>query len=175
MKRLLLLRHAKASRDLPAGKDADRPLTRRGRDDAAAIGRYLHGQRRKPSLVLCSTAVRTRETLDILMEHLPIRPAVQFLSELYLAEAETILSFVRHARDGAATLMVVGHNPGLEICAQRLIRPPKDEDTCLRLAAMAEKFPTCALAAIDFAAARWSDVAFDEGALRLFVRGRDFL
>lgn len=175
MKRLLLLRHAKAVRDASFADDALRPLARRGREDAAALGRFLEQQRCKPALVLCSSARRTRETLDLLLAGMTARPDVRFLDELYLAEAAEILSVVRHAHDSVGALMIVGHNSGLEDCALQLVGPPRGEAMRERCRAMAEKFPTGALAVIEFSVAHWADIAPDCGTLRAFVRGRDFV
>ena len=137
------------------------------------LGRFLNGGHDVPGLVLCSAALRTRETLEALLPELDARPDVQFLSELYLADADTILSFVRHARDGVAALMVVGHNPGLEECAHRLAQVSSSGKMHKRYLAMTGKFPTCALAALDFEIRHWRDVAAGEGALKLFVRPKD--
>ncbi|MBU6298686.1 MAG: histidine phosphatase family protein [Alphaproteobacteria bacterium] len=173
MKRLFLLRHAKASREEPGLNDRDRPLAERGRNDAARIGRLLHEEIYIPDTILCSTSVRTRETLELILPELSARPIVQYRSELYLAAAETILAAVRGARHEAGALMIVGHNPGLEDCARELVREPTGRRIRKRYATMTEKFPTCALAVIDFDVEHWSGVAANGGELEFFVRPKD--
>jgi len=173
VKRLLLLRHAKAEREGHGGGDKARALTQRGRTDAARIGRFLNQEAHVAGLVLCSAAARTRETLDLVLPQLNVKPAVQYLDELYLAEAEAILALVRDTRDAIGALMIVGHNPGLEECARSLVRPPDERKLRKRYETMTEKFPTGSLAVIDFQAERWSAVGGWVGDLELFVRPKD--
>ena len=82
------------------------------RQNAARIGRFLREEGYVADLVLCSTALRTRQTLELLLPELEVLPAVHYLAELYLARRDAILSVIRQARDGAGSLMIVGHNPG---------------------------------------------------------------
>jgi phosphohistidine phosphatase len=98
---------------------------------------------------------------------------VQYLAELYLARRNTILSVIRQARDGAGSLMIVGHNPGLVECAQALTREPDDRKMRKRYLAMAGKFSTGALAVLDFEIAQWRGVEAGTGDLELFVRPKD--
>jgi len=173
VKRLFLLRHAKASRDDPGIRDEDRPLAERGREDALRLGHFLREELYAPDLVLCSPSARTRETLEILLPELPVQPVVHYVSELYLAEPGAILSIVHRARDAAGALMVVGHNPGLEACARELVRAPEERGLRKRYRTMTEKFSTGALAIIDFEIEQWSDVGADLGELETFVRPKD--
>lgn len=173
MKRLFLLRHAKASPEKAGLDDENRPLIQRGRTDAVHIGGFLRAEVYVPGLVLCSTAVRTRQTLDLLLPELEAAPHVRYLDELYLAKASAILALVRSTAGNEGSLMVVGHNPGLEDCARELVRQPADRKLRKRYEAMAEKFPTSALAVIDFDVASWSDVAAKSGELEAFVRPKD--
>jgi phosphohistidine phosphatase len=173
VKRLFLLRHAKAEREEHGIDDESRALAPRGREDAVRIGRFLREEIYVADLVLCSTAVRTRQTLELLLPELGARPAVQYLAELYLARRNTILSVIRQARDGAGSLMIVGHNPGLVECAQALTREPDDRKMRKRYLAMAGKFSTGALAVLDFEIAQWRGVEAGTGDLELFVRPKD--
>ena len=173
MKRLLLLRHAKAEREVPGIDDEARALAPRGREDAARIGRFLREEFYVADLVLCSTALRTRQTLELLLPELGVRPAVQYLPELYLARRDTILSVIRQARDGADSLMIVGQSPGLADCAQALTREPDDRKMRKRYQAMAEKFSTGSLAVLDFEIAQWHGVEAGSGELEIFVRPKD--
>ena len=171
MKRLLLLRHAKAERE--TADDAKRGLEKRGEKDSARMGRFLREDVYIPDLILCSSSTRTRETVRLLLPELRAMPNVQYLSELYLAEPEVVLSLVRRAPDRSGVLMVVGHNPGLEQLALALASMPLEKKLRKRYGAMEEKFPTCALAVIDFDVARWADVAPGRGELDAFVRPKD--
>ena len=173
MKRLFLLRHAKAERDAHGIDDEARALTPRGCEDATRIGRFLNEEVYVADLVLCSTSARTRETLELVLPQLSEQPAVQYLDELYLADCEAILTLVRRTRDTVGSLMIVGHNPGLEECARSLVRPPDDRKLRKRYETLTEKFPTGALAVIDFESERWSAIGGWVGELELFVRPKD--
>ncbi len=133
MPSLIALRHAKAAAG-PGLADIDRPLTDRGRRDAAATGEWLRGAGLAPDLVLCSTAVRTRETLDGLAF---ATGEVSFESAIYDNDPETLLSLVRETGDEIETLLLVGHNPSVHQLVHDLTRSAP------------ESFPTCALAVID--------------------------
>lgn len=137
------------------------------------MGRFLRWEGYIPDLVLSSDSARTRETLDLVLPELGAKVAVQFLHELYLAEPELIISIIRRAPDRCSALMIVGHNPGLEQCAVRLASMPLEKKLRKRYEAMDEKFPTCALAVIDFEIDRWRDVTPGRGELDAFVRPKD--
>lgn len=172
MKRLFLLRHAKASPEEPWIDDAERPLTPKGRSDAVRMGRFLRHEIYVPDVVLCSMAVRTRQTLDLLLPELQASPAVQYLDELYLAKSSAIIDIIRHAPE-TGSLMVVSHNPGLEECAHQLTHRPADRALRKAYDTMSDKYPTGALAVIDFAVARWTEVGPQSGELEMFVRPKD--
>ena len=107
MKRLVLLRHAKAIPASPDLDDRDRRLADRGRSDAIRIGQFLKEESCVPELVLCSTALRTRETLDLVVPQLGVAPVIRLLPELYLARWLTIVNLVRQVREKADTIMIV--------------------------------------------------------------------
>lgn len=172
MKRLYLLRHAKAVRDLSIREDALRPLAPRGREDATRLAGYFAEARLRPDRVLCSAAIRTRETWTIVVSAWEEAPETSMLPGLYLASAEAIFGFIRRAGDAPA-LMIVGHNPGLEDCARALAGPPRDDKMRKRLVGLNEKFPTCALAALDFPIDDWCEIAEGEGSLALLLRPAD--
>jgi phosphohistidine phosphatase len=171
MKRLLLLRHGKA--EGTASDDRKRALIPRGKTDSARMGRFLHDDAYVPDAVLCSNAARTRQTLDAVLPELHAKPDVKYLAELYLAEPELIFSLIRKASDRIQSLMIVGHNPGLEQCALALAAVPLEKKLRKRYDVMDEKFPTCALAVIDFEVERWRDVTPGRGDLDAFVRPKD--
>ena len=137
-KRLLLLRHAKSSWDDPTLADHDRPLAPRGRKAAKRIGAHLRRQETAVSLVLCSSARRARQTLDL------VAPGgrVETESELYGASAGQLLERLRRVPEEAGTVMMVGHNPAIQDLLVSLLREPGD--------LAAQKFPTAALATLAF-------------------------
>jgi phosphohistidine phosphatase len=167
MRRLMLLRHAKSDRP-PGVPDHDRPLNRRGRDDASLVGTYLAHNALIPDRVLCSTSERTRETWDLVAGQLPKRPPVDFDERLYEAEAQAILGLVRAAAQKVHSLLVIGHNPGMHQAALSLIASG-DVEARERLH---EKFPTAALAVIDFALDEWAKLHARSGRLDRFVSPR---
>ncbi|HVZ90670.1 MAG TPA: histidine phosphatase family protein [Rhizomicrobium sp.] len=171
MKRLLLLRHAKA--EAAAADDHNRALIARGQKDSVRIGRFLREDVYLPDHILCSDSRRTRETLGLILPELAASPTVHYLRELYLAEPEVIFAAIRRAPEKSGCLMVVGHNPGLEQAALALAVPPADKKSRKRYDAMKEKFPTCAVAVIDFETARWQEVGPGRGDLDAFVRPKD--
>lgn len=167
-KRVTLLRHAKAVPGEEYGSDAARPLAERGRRDGVRIGAWMQASGIQPDLVLCSTSVRTRETLALVLPALPADIATQFDDALYLAESTSILTRMRALPAAVRHVLVIGHNPGLHELAVVLcgsgVRGMR--------AALAEKFPTCACADISFEAAAWTDVAPKGGTLDRFMTPR---
>jgi phosphohistidine phosphatase len=120
MDRLILLRHGEAERDSQSGEDFDRALATKGREETAATGRVLAEMGLIPDLVVASGAVRTRETWLSVAPSFP-KAKVRFDDDLYLAEAETIRRGAGTAGEGCGTLMIVGHNPGLQELALALL------------------------------------------------------
>ena len=146
MKRLLVLRHAKAERDSETGRDFDRPLASRGWKDAADVGRAMRERGLRPNAIIASPAKRVIETLAALAEgYGPLE--AEYDRRIYNASPETLLDVVRQAEDGAQTLLLVGHNPGLQLLLLELTR-----------GRIGESFPTAALAVVDIAAFSWADV-----------------
>lgn len=172
MKRLLLLRHAKAVAASPKLDDHARALNERGREDAPRIGSYMQHKRFLPDVVLCSTAARTRETWEQVASELDNKPDIRFLDELYLASWKTIVNAIRSSGSGKSVL-VVGHNPGLEECALELVKKPQTAPERERLANIEMKFPTAALAVIEFEIQAWKALELATGRLADFIRPKD--
>ncbi|MCP1336214.1 SixA phosphatase family protein [Futiania mangrovi] len=168
MKILLLLRHAKSSWTDPKIDDHDRPLNRRGRDAAPVMARYMAAEGLVPDFVWCSTARRTRETLDLWSLATARTPPVEYRQDLYLAGVGTIVATVRRTDDAHRTAMLVGHNPGLAHAAQELL-VDRDSPEAVELSL---KFPTAALAVISFPVDRWADAGPGTGKLERFVTPR---
>jgi phosphohistidine phosphatase len=165
LRRLILLRHAKSAWDDPTLQDTQRTLNARGRRDAPRMAAWLAAERIKPDQVLVSTAVRTRETWRLFEAALGSGLVAEFRDDLYHASAETIIAVVQQASVDARTLLVIGHNSGMEDAATALVGDGKE---ALRRA-MAFKFPTCAMAIIEFDAVAWPDVNPGKGHLRFFT------
>jgi phosphohistidine phosphatase len=125
-----------------------------------------------PDLVICSNALRTTETWQLLSPELAKTPMVQLTKALYLASPKNIAAQIQVSPDDVKTLMLVGHNPGIEECAIRLARKPVSKAESHKLAQMREKFPTCALAVLDFDVESWSDTG-SGGVLLEFLKPRD--
>jgi phosphohistidine phosphatase len=168
-RQLWILRHAKAADGQPGGRDRDRPLTARGRRDASALGVRLAADGAvldtpglcRPERALCSSAVRTTRTAELVLGRLATPVPLDSYRSLYQAEPETVLDYVRETDDGCGSVLVVGHNPTMFHLTWDLL-----DDTSLdreRLDAVG--FPTCALAVVDLGVAAWADVATGQGAL----------
>jgi phosphohistidine phosphatase len=171
VKTLYLLRHAKSRWGDPGLDDHDRPLDGRGERAAAVIGVHFAQQEYQPSLVLCSSARRTRETLDSLLPHLRVRPELLIEQRIYLASGGQLLARLQEVDDGASQLLLIGHNPGIAELAQGLAC--SGPGTPLRR--MATKFPTCALAVCEFDLDRWRDLAPGSGRLLDFTTPKDLV
>jgi phosphohistidine phosphatase len=166
MKTLTLLRHAKSGWDDPSLTDFQRPLDARGREAARAMGREMHALGLAWDRVLASPAARVSETIDGLAESYgPLDPVYD--DRVYLASVDTLRAILRETADSCASLLVVGHNPGMERLALLLSRAGRLRDE------VAAKYPTGALAEIAFPIDHWRDVAEGVGALARFIRPRD--
>jgi phosphohistidine phosphatase len=139
--RLHLLRHAKSSWD-ESVDDAERPLTRRGREAARRVGESLPAALGAVDLVLCSTALRTRETAELVLAGFAAPPGIQFEEVFYLAGRSVLMRRLSALDEGAAAVLVIGHNPGLHELALALASP----DSPRYRALAAGKFPTTARA-----------------------------
>lgn len=167
---LLLLRHAKSSWDDPSLADFDRPLAPRGVKAAPRIAAYLRKQKLWPKLTLCSPAQRTMQTWRLVAEGLGREIEVKPLRDLYLSPPSRLLRVLKRVPPDIQCVMMVGHNPGMEHLAELLAGPKSKKKALSRLQS---KFPTAALAVIEFETDAWSDIERGQGCLRRFVRPRD--
>jgi phosphohistidine phosphatase len=165
-RRLYLLRHAKSSWSEHGLADHDRPLAPRGRRAAKAIGGHLREQGIEPELVLCSSAARARETLERIAPPLGAG-GLRIEPGLYCADAGALLGRLREIPGAVGSVIVIGHNPGLEQLALVLARPGP------AVRELEVKFPTGALATFAFRGRGWD--ALDRGTAELinFIRPRD--
>jgi phosphohistidine phosphatase len=161
-KQLFLLRHAKSSWEDPQLDDHDRPLAPRGRRAAKAMADHLRAAEIQPSLVLCSTARRARETLD----GLAVEGEVRIERELYGASTGELLERLHRVPEGIESTLLIGHNPAI----QGLALTVAGRGT--QLARVQRKFPTGALAALTFAG-DWDALTPGCAELVAFVRPKE--
>ncbi len=163
MHTLYLLRHAKSSWSDPTLPDHERPLAQRGRRDAKRIGKHLVRLGIEPELVLCSSARRARETLEGIRPALGTTSTVKVDPDLYGASSDKLLEQIRGVPEGVTSLMLIGHNPGLQDLALALALPGP------QLARLEVKFPTAALATLSLAKASWRELSGDDAELAAYV------
>ena len=172
-RQLFVLRHAKSSWDNPGLDDHERPLAARGHRAVKLLGEHLRTAGVEPEQVLCSSSRRTRETLE------GVDPTGERLveRELYSASCNDLIERLRQVPDETRSLMIVGHNPAMQMLVLRLIgangnggghvSAPVDGD----VAELKRKFPTGALATLDFDC-RWSELSPGCARLSAFVAPR---
>jgi phosphohistidine phosphatase len=168
MRRLLLLRHAKAA-PLTQEDDFDRALTEGGRDDARRIGQWMAQENFVPDRCLYSGAARARETYEILATALPRAVEAVEQNALYEATRFLILGLLRELPASARAHLIVGHNPGMAEVANLLT----GEGAAAERLRLASKFPTAALAVIAFDRPDWSELGPRTGRLERFVTPGD--
>ena len=163
---LYLLRHAKSSWDDVSIDDHDRPLAPRGRRAAARIAEYATKTGIRPNLILCSSATRARQTLERILPSLGEDAEIHFERSLYGATEDRLLERLHGIADVVASVMVIGHNPGVQELALLLAR-----EGALR-ARLEGKFPTGALATLAFRRIGWENLDRGSGELVDFVSPR---
>ncbi|MGO9296402.1 MAG: SixA phosphatase family protein [Streptosporangiaceae bacterium] len=168
-RRLVLLRHAKSAWPLDIA-DHERPLAPRGRRAAPAAGQWLQAAGCEPDRVVCSTARRARQTWGLAAAELARPPAAQFDERVYAAPASDLLAVIRDTGGQAGTLLIVGHNPGLQDLALALARPGAGDAAALARARA--KFPTGAIAVLELTGA-WPDLRLRQARLTSFVTPKD--
>ena len=157
MKTLFLLRHAKAENAALGLTDLNRALNSRGRNEAQAIGTFLKKQNQKFDLVLCSTAVRARETTELVLAAAELAANVRYDQRIYEAGPRRLLEVISEIEEDLSVVLLVGHNPGMEELLQVLTD-------------RVEQLATGTLAKIDLAAAEWSKAREGSGTLDLIVK-----
>lgn len=167
MRRVYLLRHAKSSWKDRSLADRDRPLAGRGKRAAQAVAGHIEAEGIRPDLVLCSPARRSRETLERVEAAFGDRVEARFEEALYGASEAELRARLRALPPEVDSVMIVGHNPGLEDLALALASEGAER------ARMEEKYPTAALATIDLSADDWGAIEQGSGELIAYVRPRD--
>jgi phosphohistidine phosphatase len=164
---LYLLRHAKSSWADHGLADEERPLARRGRRDAKRVAAHIRGLAVAPQLVLCSPAERTRQTLELLRPALAATATVKLEPGLYTDSAQELLDRLRAVPEAVGSVMLIGHNPGLQELALLLVSAGAYVE---RLEA---KFPTAALATLTIPRATWGRLSEADAELTAYVVPRE--
>ena len=170
MKKLILFRHAKSDWNDPVPRDFDRPLNGKGRRAARAIGQHARETGITFDQVVASPAVRVTETLDEFASGYGKMAEPSFDRRVYLASAQTLLEVIQDADESAGSVLLVGHNPGLEELVFLLVPEGRDDDAREQVE---EKYPTASIAEIRLAVDHWADAEPGSGTLERFTRPRD--
>lgn len=170
MKILGLFRHAKSDWDDPRARDFDRPLNRRGKKGAAVMGRHIRHYGQRWDRILASPAVRSAETIEVATQGTGNNLPINWDRRVYLASSATLLDLLREQDDSLNSVLMVGHNPGLEDLIFDLV--PDDGSSPLR-DIVEQKFPTAAFAVMHLPVDRWADLAENSAALVHLTRPRD--
>jgi phosphohistidine phosphatase len=152
MKTLFLLRHAKAVSTSEALRDLDRSLSDQGREQAERVGKYLKQQNISFDLVLSSTALRARETTELVLTAAGSMSEVRFDQRIYEASFQQLLELVCEIEKEKNEVLLVGHNPGLE-------------ELLKRLTGRFETMGTSTLAKIALGASAWTEAVAEKGDL----------
>jgi len=160
MKTLLLLRHAKSSREDSSLADFDRPLNDRGKDDAKLMGRYLRSQNPVAEAVISSPARRARQTTELLLKAANVSVVPSFDDRIYEADLQRLLTVVSEIDPSHNLVLLVGHNPGFEELAESLT-------------GQYARLPTAALAKVDLSIDQWRDARPRAGKLGTLITPKE--
>lgn len=170
MKTLALFRHAKSGWADPRARDFERPLSERGERGALLMGRFIRDSGRQFDRVLSSPAVRCAETIELASKAFGRSFPVEWDRRIYLASSATLGDVLHELQGDPATVLMCGHNPGLEDLIFDLV--PDDGSSPLR-DEVEIKFPTAAFAILELAIDRWSDLADGCARMTALTRPRD--
>jgi phosphohistidine phosphatase len=165
MKTVTLFRHAKSGeKGNPRIRDFDRPLSNRGLKAAPKMGAAMRERHLRPTLILCSPSVRTRQTLTLAStEAWDNPPKVRFDKRLYEASAQTILDVLKEVPEDADHVMIVGHNPGMQDFAVMLSVSSKERQR------LKDKLPTASVVTLEFDEELWKDLQPATGHVVLYM------
>jgi phosphohistidine phosphatase len=162
MKTLYVLRHAKSSWANPDSSDFDRQLNERGLKDAPQMGAAIYENQFQPEIVLSSPAKRAKQTAILIKETAQIAGNIEFDERIYEASPFRLLQIISETSEKTESIMLVGHNPGLEGLIKILTGEP-------------QSMPTAALAVIDLDAENWDEITSASGKLRAVICPKDDL
>ncbi len=160
MRVLYLLRHAKSSWNDPTLRDFDRPLKKRGREAAERVGQRIGLETLSNPLVICSPAVRTSETAEVVLANANLQVEPRFDERIYEASLRELVEIVTEIPDDNEVAIMIGHNPGFEELLSFLTGDHR-------------RMPTCALAKIRFGKVSWTEVRAGEGSLEWFIAPKE--
>lgn len=169
MKTVTLLRHAKSDWSETVTRDFDRPLNERGKRAALLMGKWAKAKGLTFDSIVASPAVRVTETIDLFLEGYGGAIDTRWDRRIYLASSMTLIDVLQDLPDTLGTVMMVGHNPGLEDLVLDIV---PDDSTDLLRNAVEVKYPTASIATLQFDADGWSDVG-KPAKIVAFVRPRD--
>ena len=158
MRTLYLLRHAKSSWKDASLRDIDRPLNKRGREATEVVGERLRAEKLKDPFVICSPAVRTRETSELVFDSAKLKVAEHFDQRIYEASLRDLLEVISETPESEKVAILIGHNPGCE-------------ELLSFLTGESRHVPTCALAKITIE--DWKNVKSGEGSLEWFLTPKE--
>ncbi|MBX7171567.1 MAG: histidine phosphatase family protein [Pyrinomonadaceae bacterium] len=162
MKTLLIMRHAKSSWDNPDWSDFERPLNKRGLKTAPFMGSIIYTNNIRPDLIISSPAKRAKQTAVLVKETAQVEKAIQFEDKIYEASATTLLYLATEFSDKYETILIIGHNPGIEEFIRLLTG-----DYC--------SMPTASLAKILVNVDSWREIALNKGFLETVFRPKDLM
>ncbi|WP_456405900.1 SixA phosphatase family protein [Thiolapillus sp.] len=161
MKRLILFRHGKSNWDASFSNDHDRPLAGRGVEAAKQMGKLLAAASQVPELIISSTAVRARTTVELAMEAGRWEAELQLSEKLYASSTTRMLTFLQTLPDACDQVMLVGHEPTWS-------------GLVTRFTGARARMPTAAMASMRFPATRWQELRFDSGELTWLLQPKLF-
>lgn len=161
MLRLYIMRHAKSSWAIPGARDFDRELNDRGYADLKKISSIIENEAYLPEKIICSSATRTRQTLDAIQHSFKDQPEIVYTERLYSSGLDEYVEIV-NSNENIQSLMIIGHNPMCGSLATSL--PGSGEQN--ELEKIAYKYPTSAFSIIDFEVDRWSEISKGSGILQ---------
>lgn len=161
MKQIFLLRHAKSDWSTLGQQDFERPLAKRGINDAMLISQYIQDKRHSVDAVFCSSSLRTKETFDLCAHsfNFAIEKAT-YLEELYFGSAEIAINLIKGLNNNLSSVLVVGHNPTMHILLEELTGKTIDN------------FSTCGLAQICIENS-WKDLSLKNCELKSFIKPKE--
>jgi phosphohistidine phosphatase len=165
---LYLLRHAKSSWASATVEDHDRELQDKGRARAAALREWIEDRDLGFDLVLCSTATRARQTLDVVLPALG-SPEIRYAASIYEEDATALIATLKALGDGPDRVLVVGHDPILQQTATTVAMTANGD----AMDRIKSKYPTCGFAMLSFGSSGWSALAPGLGHLELFFVAAD--
>lgn len=154
------MRHAKSSWDNPTMSDRTRPLNERGRRIAPKMGALIRKLEYLPDMIYCSTAQRTRETLELLTSEIGLIPRIHFSDAIYEASVGSLVELIQNTSDEFQSIMIIGHNPGMELCIKFFT------DELIQM-------PTATIVLIELNIDSWAEVSISHGKIVDVLRPKE--